>query len=168
MGKREQLINYNDNFNRVLDDLQISEEVFSKLIDAIKKGLSSINVNPEDVKIVYKRNFDATSVLAIKLKDGGDFDTTNYMVVSSEAYKNADKVTCNVEMQGNEKISVEQMKLANLISRNIVEFFEEIENGLYKNNNFDLSISLTILLDERKKQEENGKNKLIKSIFKRK
>ena len=44
------------------------------------------------------------------------------------------------------------MKLANLISGDIVSFFEKIEKELLKTNNFDLSLSLMIPLEIKEKK----------------
>ena len=168
MKKNEGLKKYYDqDYVDYINDMCLDNEIFYKLINKVKKGLLNLVINPDDKKIVYKRNPDGTSMIAIKLAEGDDKNTRNYMVVNCEAWKGADKVTCNVEMNADAKISVSSMKLANLISRNIVEFFEEIENDLYRKNNFDISISLTIPLGEEKEQGENNKEKFIKRFFKK-
>ncbi len=168
MKKNEGLKKYYDqDYMDYINDMCLDNEIFYKLINKVKKGLLNLVINPDDKKIVYKRNPDGTSMIAIKLAEGDDKNTRNYMVVNCEAWKGADKVTCNVEMNADAKISVSSMKLANLISRNIVEFFEEIENDLYRKNNFDISISLTIPLGEEKEQGENNKEKFIKRFFKK-
>lgn len=168
MKKNEGLKKYYDqDYVDYINDMCLDNEIFYKLINKVKKGLLNLVINPDDKKIVYKRNPDGTSMIAIKLAEGDDKNTKNYMVVNCEAWKGTDKVTCNVEMNADAKISVSSMKLANLISRNIVEFFEEIENDLYRKNNFDISISLTIPLGEEKEQGENNKEKFIKRFFKK-
>jgi len=168
--KNEEIKKYYDqDYLDYINNMSLDTEIFYKLINVVKKGLLYNLIDFDDKKIVYKRNPDGTSMIAIKLAEGDDKNTKNYMVVNCEAWKGADKVTCNVEMNADAKISVSSMKLANLISRNIVEFFEEIENDLYRKNNFDISISLTIPLGEGKDLAENNKNKSksIKNIFKR-
>jgi hypothetical protein len=168
--KNEEIKKYYDqDYLDYINNRSLDTEIFYKLINAVKKGLLNNLINFDDKKIVYKRNPDGTSIIAIKLAEGDDKNTKNYMVVNCEAWKGADKVTCNVEMNADAKISVSSMKLSNLISRNIVEFFEEMENDLYRKNNFDISISLTIPLAEGKDLIENNKtkSKSIKNIFKR-
>lgn len=170
MKKNEEIKKYYDqDYLDYINNRSLDTEIFYKLINAVKKGLLNNLINFDDKKIVYKRNPDGTSIIAIKLAEGDDKNTKNYMVVNCEAWKGADKVTCNVEMNADAKISVSSMKLSNLISRNIVEFFEEMENDLYRKNNFDISISLTIPLAEGKDLVENNKtkSKSIKNIFKR-
>lgn len=170
MKKNEEIKKYYDqDYLDYINNRSLDTEIFYKLINAVKKGLLNNLISFDDKKIVYKRNPDGTSIIAIKLAEGDDKNTKNYMVVNCEAWKGADKVTCNVEMNADAKISVSSMKLSNLISRNIVEFFEEMENDLYRKNNFDISISLTIPLAEGKDLVENNKtkSKSIKNIFKR-
>lgn len=61
------------------------------------------------------------------------------------------------------------MKMAGLISRDIVNFFEKTENLLLKNDKFDLSLSfmidMTIKKQQSEKEESNNIKRLIKKFF---
>ena len=150
-----------------LSSVDINIQEFYRIIEIIKLALKSIGVNLEGMQVYYQRNVDTTSILAIKVSQGKDSDIDNYMFNGCKAWKHGSNVSCDVYMQSEAKSAQKSMKLANLISRDIVDFFDEIENDLLKNNKFDLSLSLIMPLDIKKEKEENNIKKLVKRILKK-
>lgn len=122
------------------------------------------------MQIYYQRNNDATSILAIQVVKGDNKDITNYMINGSKAWKQKETVYCDVYMHANKKCSEKAMKISNLISCFIVEFFEAFEKELLKTNNFDISLSIEIPLIDKKEEtqkEDNCIKKIIKRIMKK-
>lgn len=161
-----------DNFNIInsnelieVDNINIKE--FYKIIEIVKVSLIKIGVNPEGMKIYYQRNFDATSILAIQVTNGLDNDISNYMFNGCRTWRHGSNVRCDVHMHSESKSAQKSIKLANLITEDVVNFFEKIEKRLLKSDNFDLSLSFMMPIDIKKEKEEKNIKKLVKRVLKK-
>ena len=149
------------------ENIDFDTHAFYKITEIVKTTLIRLGINPEGMKIYYERNCDTTSILAIKVTKGSDNNINNYMFNGCKAWRHGSNVNCDVSMHAEAKSAQTSMKLANLISRDIVSFFEKIEKELLKTNNFDLSLSLIMPLETKEKKEQKGVKQLLKSIFKK-
>lgn len=151
----------------LIDLTNINNEEFYKIIEIVASTFERININPKDKKIYYQRNSDATSILAIQVMDGSDSDINNYLFNGCEACIYGSNVNCDVYIHSKAKSGQNSSKLVNLISRDIIQFFEKTEEELLKNNNFNLSLSLMMPIDIKKEKEQRNIKKFVKSIFKK-
>lgn len=160
-------INMN-NINGVMDLENIDIEEFNKIREVFKFNLDKLGINVEDMKMFYQRNEDATSVLAVQVTKGLDNDVSNYMINGCKAWNHGSSVNCDVYLHAEAKSAQKSVRLASLITKDVVSFFENVENGLLKSNNFDLSFSIMMPIEEVKEKEDTGVKKLIKRFFKNK
>lgn len=151
----------------VLESININAQEFYKIIEIVKFSLRNLGITPEGLKLYYQRNFDATSILAIQVTHGDHNNMNNYMINGCKSWRHECNVNCDVYMHSEAKSAQKSMKLANLISQDIVNFFEKTEQELLKSNNFDLSFSLMIPLDIEAKKEENSIKNIVKRILKK-
>lgn len=166
-------MNFNElnisNFNENLDTIPsyIDMQNFNYIIEIIRNAFKRLNINPEGKSIYYKRYTNGNSVLAIKVSQGDDNDISNYMFNGCDVFGGK----CNVYMHSKPKSSQKSMNIANLISKEIVLFFEKIEHNLSKNNlsdiEFSIKIPLTKELDTKLISKKSKIKKLIKNMFSR-
>ena len=166
-------MNFNElnisNFNENLDTIPsyIDMQNFNYIIEIIRNAFKRLNINPEGKSIYYKRYTNGKSVIAIKVSQGDDNDISNYMFNGCDAFWGK----CNVYMHSKPKSSQKSMNIANLISKEIVLFFEKIEHNLSKNNlsdiEFSIKIPLTKELDTKLISKKSKIKKLIKNMFSR-
>lgn len=149
-----------------IENINIDTQEFYKIIKIVKLSLRKIGVNPNGLQLYYQRNLDATSILAIQVTHGDNCDIKNYMLNGCKSWKQDSSINCDIYIHSDAKSAQKSMKLSNLISRDIIDFFEKSEKMLLKNNNFDLPLSFMIPLDIKKEKEENSIKKLIKKILK--
>jgi len=161
---------FNRNNNTELtfpENIVIASESFKNIINIIKETLQSLGVDTEGLQIYYERHLDATSILAIQLHNGDYDDKANYMLNGCKAWISENRIDCDVFLHADAKIAQISIKVAGRISRNIVEFFEEVEKELRDNELSHKKISLTIPLEIVQEQEQTWIKRLIKRLGKR-
>lgn len=146
-----------------IKDLNINQNEFLKLIKVIKLVMPKIGIDPSNMQILYQRNQDATSMLAIKVTEGLDDDINNYMINGCKTWYQNDTTYCDIYMHADKRSAQQSNRLANLINEEIISFFEETEKHFLKNNCIDIELSIRIPLT---KEKSTIKSK-IKNIFKK-
>lgn len=167
-----QLDKFNTTNNLELEELSkfnINTKYFEKITEIIRLTFQKLKINTEGMSIYYKRYPNSTSVLAIKVSQGDDNDIQNYMFNGCDVdyYKN--DLFCNVYLHAKAKSGKKSSSIASLITKDIVDFFQNVEKDLLKNSLTNIELSLKIPLNKENKQNENGKfkmKKLVKSIIK--
>ena len=159
MNINELKINESTSLNNI-NNINIDTKAFDTIKEHIKMAFNINSIDLEKMQIYYQRNNDATSILVIQVEKGDNQDMTNYMINGSKAWQQGETVYCDVYMHADKKCSKKAMEIGNLISRFIVEFFEEFEQELLKTNNFDISLSIAIPLYN--KVENNNLNREYK------
>ena len=133
--------------------------------------MRKLGINLNYKSIYYQRNTDKTSILAIKLSNGDDFDSTLYMFNGCDAMYFDGTNTCDVYLHANKKVGQEAMQMANIMSRDIVEFFDTIEGELILKglSNSELFIKIPLVKQQEKSNDkkENKVLKFVKNIFKK-
>ena len=149
-----------------LTNLNINIKYFERITEIIKLTFQKLRINPEGMSIYYQRYQNSTSVLAIKVSQGDDSDTQNYMFngCSVEYYKN--DLFCDVYLHAKAKSGKISSNIASLISKDIVEFFNNVEKDLLKNNLTNIELSLKIELSKNNKKDDKQKETKIKRLVK--
>lgn len=140
----------------------ISFDCFNKILERIRVVFKELHISVNDKTIYYERFADKTSILAIKLSNGDDFDSTLYMFNGCDASSFEKYSSCDVYLHADKKVAQSALKIANLMSRDIVKFFEEIEEELLLNNQKDSSFSLRMPIYQKDKQNDGVAKKLAK------
>lgn len=154
-----------------LDTIDINKECIDEIIQTITYTLNKLNINLEGKSVYYQRNSNKISILAIKLADGDDQDVSNYMFNGGDARSFEHFNSCDVFLHADAKVGQKAMNIANMISRNIVEFFNKMEKYYLDNGMVDTEVSFRIPLGEDFKKEtsqDNGVRSLIKRFFRSK
>ena len=161
-----------DNSNNIdiseLNTLNINLEIFETLRNKIIETFNKIGLSTEDMSIYYERHSDGSSILAIKLSKGEDFDVADYMINGClvEYYNN--EVSCDIGFHADKKVSQKAMHIANRNTNNIILFFKKLEQEIYNNGLSNIALSLQISLDNYKEKEESRRDKSkIRSLLKR-
>ena len=118
------------NETKDLENIDINE--FDRIKEVLKEALKRTGINPESMKMFYQRNEDATSVLALQVTSGLDSDVANYMINGCKAWNHGTSVNCDVYLHAEAKSAQKSVRLASLITKDVVSFFENVENGLLK------------------------------------
>lgn len=152
-------------------NIGINIDVFDNLTNVVIKSFDKLGINLKGMLIYYQRYSYSSSVLAVKVLSGDDSDINNYMVNGCSVSYNNDYANCNVYLHSLGKNDLKLVNIANLISNDIVTFFEDIEQELVKKKLTNLEVSFVIPLDRVKDvgtdfRESNLKKKM-RSIFKR-
>ena len=150
-----------------LDDINFDTGEFYKIMEVFKIALRKNSINPEGMQMIYQRKEDATSILAVQVTNGLDNDISNYMINGCQAWKHDNDVSCDVYLHAEAKSAQKSVRLASIVTKDIVSFFENVEKELIKNGLYDISISMMMPLEETKEKEETGVKKLIKRFFNR-
>lgn len=166
--KRIELVKQSQEFSSKNDNYVLSKS-FVELTSKVNSCLTRMNLNKEDVLIYYERYENKDSLLAIKIKKGKISNGENYAFIACHPYYGKD-IFCNVEMYSDSGSLA--MNMANLLSRDIVFFFEKIEEELKNNKCDNLQISNVIFLDQKDEKEtllaeDNSVKVKIKRLFKR-
>lgn len=153
-----------------LDGLNIDIEEFNKILNLIRNTFIKNKFALDDMGIYYERKQNGTSILAIKVTSGDDNDMKNYMINGSSAYVSGDKVFCDVYLHANAKSAKRANLLAGLISRDIVKFFQNVEQDLYIKGLFDSEYSLFVPLNNEieVEKEKNSIKRLMKKFLNKK
>lgn len=153
----------------VINEINIDESVFIEIIDIISNAMSRFGIKLEGKSIYYQRSANKTSILAIKLCNGDDNDTNNYMFNGCDATYFNGHNSCDVYLHANKKVGQIAMNMANLVSSDIVRFFEVVEgelvlNGLSESELF-IRIPLGIKEEETKNNKDNRVLRFVRKIF---
>lgn len=155
----------NINNNQLISLEYINKLEFYKIIETIQNSLTKIGIDTEGMKVYYQREIDATSILAIQVSKGSYKDINNYMITGCKTHYHGIDAECDIYMHSKSKSAQKSSELAFLITKDIVDFFEKIENELLRENNFYLPLAIMIPLDKEIIKEENNIKKLLKKIL---
>ena len=125
------------------------KNIFIQLKEIILNAFGKLNYSTNNINVYYKRTSDKKSVLAIKLFDGNNEDTENYMFNTCIPNFNNNEVKCKVQLYAESKSGLNAIFLSNLISTHLQFFFENVEKELLKNGKEDLEFRIIIPLDNR-------------------
>ena len=137
---------------------------FENLVDVVKKYFEKLGISSNGMLIYYQRYSYAASVLAIKVLSGDVNDINNYIVNGCSVDYINNHVICNVYLHSFAKNDLKLVNMVNLVSNDIVTFFESVERELSKKQLTNLEVSFVIPLDREKGKEIKFKD----SNFKRK
>ena len=148
----------------------INTDIFNDIVERIIRCMNLLGINLEDKSIYYQRYSNKTSILAVKVSKGGDDDIANFMFNGCDANYFGQCSCCDVYLHAEAKSGQQSMKIANMISSDIVDFFNLIEgelaiNGLSENE-FFIKIPLGREVVKENKTE-NKALKFIRNIFKK-
>lgn len=150
-----------------LDDINFDTGEFYKIMEVFKIALRKNSINPGGMQMIYQRKEDATSILAVQVTNGLDNDMSNYMINGCQAWKRGNDVNCDVYLHAEAKSAQKSARLASMITKDIVSFFENVEKELIKKGLYDISMSMMVSLEDTKEKEETGVKKLLKRFFNR-
>lgn len=162
-----EVIKFNINNQTIseLDIAKINSKEFQTLKEKIIHTFNLLNYPKEDMSIYYERHSNCSSILAIKLSKGNDEDTTNYMINICKSEVRSKEIICDIGYHANAKISKRAVCIANLITKDIITFFETVEQELLNKNLHHMTFSVLIPL-EMQKTASQKKNKLkIRSLL---
>ena len=125
------------------------KNIFIQLKEIILNAFDKLNYSTDDINVYYKRTSDKKSILAIKLFEGNNEDTENYMFNTSIPSDDNNTVKCKIQLYAESKSGLKAMVLNNLISTHLEFFFENIEKELIKTFKEDLEFGIIIPLDNR-------------------
>ena len=149
----------------VLQEINIDENIFYNIVEIINKNMTKLGIQLDDKIIYYQRYANKTSILAIKLCKGEDTDTNNFMFNGCDATYFNGHNTCDVYLHANKKVGQTAMQMANMMSKDITEFFDCIEGELAVKglSGTELFIRIPLVADN-KKQKDNKENRILKLI----
>ena len=153
------------------DNIGINMNNFVKLCDVVKKNFNKLGIGSNGMLIYYQRYSYAASVLAIKVLSGDDNDINNYIVNGCSVNYNNNYVNCNVYLHSFGKNDLKLVNMINLVSNDIVTFFEDVEHELVKKQLTNLEVSFIIPLNREKikviSSKESDLKRKIRSLFKK-
>lgn len=151
-----------------LNTLNINLEIFEIIKNKIIETFNKIELSTQDMSIYYERHSDGSSILAIKLSKGEDFDMANYMINGClvEYYNN--EVMCDIGFHADKKVGQRALNIARINTKDIINFFKTLEQEIYNHGLSDIELSLQIPLDTYQEKEKSNKGKSkIRSLLKR-
>lgn len=152
----------------VIDNLDLNSEIFNDILDKIVFCMKKLNIRMDDKCVYYQRSSNKTSILAIKVSNGDDCDVANFMFNGCDATSYHRYMLCDVYLHAEAKSGQASMNIANMISRDIVDFFNTMEGELALKGLSDAELSIRIpLVSDTKKKEEGKFLKLIRNVFKK-
>ena len=148
---------------------------FEKIIPEIIKTLNRINIDNSNKYLYYERKKNGTSILAIQLINGNKNDISNYMVFGCSTFISGEiinkNVCCDIYLHAEAKSGNYAQKIINIMSKQIIDFFENVENDLCRKNELTKEISFLVSLNQEKiistTDEKNNIKSKILSIFKK-
>lgn len=166
----EEEINYLSVLNVVdAEVVDINKESIDKITNIIKKTLISLNISLEGKSIYYQRS-NKVSILAIKLANGDEQDTKNYMFNGADATYFEKSRRCDVFLHADAFVAQPSIRVAGMISKDIVNFFDEMESYYLENDLMDMNISFRVPLgrdNDKEIEQDTGIKGLIKRFFKK-
>lgn len=155
----------------VVQEIDLDESIFTDIIDKIIMCMTSLGISLDDKSVYYQRFANKTSILAIKLGKGEDSDTNNFMFNGCDATYFNGCGSCDVYLHANKKIGQEAMKMANMMSRDIVDFFDTVEGELaikgFSESELFIKIPLVREKEVKKENKDNRVLKFVRNIFKK-
>ena len=148
---------------------------FEKIIPEIEIIFKRIGININNKYLYYERKKNGTSILAIQLLNGNKNDISNYMIFGCSTFISSGiankNVCCDVYLHADAKSGNYAQNILNIMSKQIIEFFEYIENDLCRKTEVTKEISFLISLNQVKTtssgdERNNIKAKLL-SIFRK-
>ena len=154
-----------------LDTLDINEEIFFNIVKKLVACMRKLGINLNNKSIYYQRNTDKTSILAVKVSQGEDSDVANFMFNGCDAREYARYMSCDVYLHADAKSGQQSMGIANMMSRDIVDFFNTIEGELALKGLSDNELFIRIPLEQYiSKENEKKDTKFLRLVnfFRRK
>lgn len=151
-----------------LNTLNIDSKIFETIKNKIIETFNKIGLSTQNMSIYYERKVNGSSILAIKLSKGEDFDMTNYMINGClvECYNS--EVLCDIGFHADKKVSQKAMIIANQNTQDIIHFFQTLEQEIYNKELSNIELSLQIPLDVYQEKEKTNRGKSrIRSLLKR-
>lgn len=130
----------------LINDLSFANEIFLSIVEKIIDCMKKLKIDINGKCLYYQRYPNKTSVLAIKLNDEVDTDYTNYMLNGCDANYFDSSVMCDVYLHADAKVARSASNVANMISKDIVDFFNTIEGELVLHDLMDTEIMVKIPL----------------------
>jgi len=166
-----ELIKFNNSNNidiSELNTLNINLEIFETIKNKIIETFNKIGLSKDDMSIYYERHADGSSILAIKLSKGEDFDMNNYMINGCLVEYHNNEVMCDIGFHADKKVSQRALDVARTNTKDIVHFFKTLEQEIYDEGLSNIELSLHLQLDNYKEKENPNKGKSkIRSLLKR-
>ena len=108
-------------------------------LDAIAKkveiAFSVMHIDSNNKNIFYNREDNTSSKLGIQIGAGDTSDLTNYVIFNRSSYGSEEIIKHNtISMHADKDISYESNMLANVMTDDIIEFFDTTEKTLGPNN----------------------------------
>lgn len=150
-----------------IENLNINRELFNDLRDLLLVVFNILKININDKIIYYERASDGKSILAIKVLDGDESSKDNYMFVGCNAKYSKDSVTCDVYMHAEAKAGQNCIKISNIISSKLVDFFKNLENDLLEEDLRNIEFSTKIPFVKKVPQLDNSDEPKIKKLFRK-
>ena len=155
----------------VINSVDLDESIFRDIIEKIINCMKMLGIRTDDKSVYYQRNANKTSILAIKVGNGEDGDVANFMFNGCDATDYARYMSCDVYLHADKKVGQASMEIANMISNDIVEFFNTMEGELALKGLSYTELFLRIPLEsEQKEKNNNNENRLlrmVRNIFKK-
>ena len=168
-----ELVKFSNNNHIEISELHtfnINPETFEMIKDKITETLKKLGISTNDMSIYYERHSNGSSILAIKLSEGEDFDMTNYMINGCLVEYHDNEVMCDIGFHADKKVSQRALIIANKNTKDIIHFFKTLEQEIYNNGLSNIELSLQIPLDiyQKKEKSKTMRNKpKIRSLFKK-
>lgn len=163
--------------NEIMNQITRLEDYkwFEKIIPEIEAVFKRIGININNKYLYYERKKNGTSTLAIQLIDGIKNDISNYMVFGCRSFVSGTfinkNVCCDIYLHADAKSGNYAQKIINIMSKQIIQFFEFVENDLCRKNELTKEISFLVSLNQEKiisaPDEKNNMKSKILSIFKK-
>jgi len=121
------------------------------------------------MSIYYERHNNGSSILAIKLSHGDDFDMSNYMINCCLVEYCHNKPSCDIGFHSNAKVGQSAIHIANAITKDIVAFFDSLEKDLFDKKlssiEFSLRLPLGNSIEKLQLPKENKLKARIRRLF---
>ena len=117
--------------------------------------------------VYYQRQNDKNSILAIKVTQGDNNDKRNYMFTGCNPSYYDNEVLCDIYMHADAKSAQRTIELSRIISKDITNFFKEIEQNIYENNELEKELSIIIPIKNKSEIEKNQSKQHFKTFSKK-
>ena len=154
------------NINYINEQSQIIEPL-KKIITKIQNAFNILNIDNHNMYIHYQRQSDKNSILAIKVTPGDNNDKSNYMFTGCNPSYYNNQVLCDVYMHADAKSAQRTIELSRIISKDITNFFKEVEKIIYENNEFEKEFSIIIPMENKSEIKKNESKQQSKTLSKK-
>lgn len=163
--------------NEIMNQITRLEDykLFEKIIPEIEVIFKRLGININNKYLYYERKKNGNSILAIQLINGNKNHISNYMVFGCNTFISGEiinkNVCCDIYLHADAKSGDYAQKIINIMSKQIIDFFENVENDLCRKNELTKEISFLVSLNQEKiisaPDEKNNMKSKILSIFKK-